>query len=43
MPDATYAVVTTYDGVCPQLLLDGDPERARAWLRQLLTALLGGG
>ncbi|MEU5364108.1 TetR/AcrR family transcriptional regulator [Streptomyces sp. NPDC005925] len=42
---AAHAVVAAYDGVTVQLLLDKDVERARAWLRQLLTALLtdGGG
>ncbi|GGM07327.1 TetR family transcriptional regulator [Streptomyces fumigatiscleroticus] len=45
-PDgAARAVVAAYDGVATQLLLDRDVEHARAWLRQLLTALLtdGGG
>lgn len=45
-PDsAAHAVVAAYDGVTTQLLLDKDVEGARAWLRQLLTALLtdGGG
>ncbi|GAT83430.1 putative TetR family transcriptional regulator [Streptomyces sp. F-3] len=45
-PDgAARAVVAAYDGVTTQLLLDKDVEGARAWLRQLLTALLtdGGG
>ncbi|CAL9318131.1 TetR/AcrR family transcriptional regulator [Streptomyces sp. R02] len=40
---AAHAVVAAYDGVTTQLLLDRDVERARAWLRQLLTALLTGG
>lgn len=42
---AAHAVVAAYDGVTTQLLLDKDVEGARAWLRQLLTALLtdGGG
>ncbi|MXM66063.1 TetR family transcriptional regulator [Streptomyces sp. HUCO-GS316] len=42
---AAHAVVAAYDGVTTQLLLDRDVERARAWLKQLLTALLteGGG
>ncbi|KAB1148040.1 helix-turn-helix transcriptional regulator [Streptomyces luteolifulvus] len=42
---AAHAVVAAYDGVTTQLLLDQDVERARAWLKQLLTALLtdGGG
>ncbi|KES04003.1 TetR family transcriptional regulator [Streptomyces toyocaensis] len=38
--DAAHAVVAAYDGVTTQLLLDRDAEGARAWLRQLLTALL---
>ncbi|MEV3908301.1 TetR/AcrR family transcriptional regulator [Streptomyces canus] len=38
--DAAHAVVAAYDGVTVQLLLDGDLERARVWLKQLLTALL---
>ncbi|UXY25802.1 TetR/AcrR family transcriptional regulator [Streptomyces sp. HUAS TT20] len=37
---AAHAVVAAYDGVTTQLLLDRDVETARAWLRQLLTALL---
>ncbi|MEV0185040.1 TetR/AcrR family transcriptional regulator [Streptomyces sp. NPDC050625] len=37
---AAQAVVAAYDGVTTQLLLDRDVETARAWLRQLLTALL---
>jgi len=40
---SAHAVVAAYDGVTVQLLLDGDLERARAWLRQLLTALLTDG
>ena len=40
---AAYAVVAAYDGVTTQLLLDKDVERARAWLKQLLTALLTDG
>lgn len=40
--DAAHAVVAAYDGVTTQLLLDRDAESARAWLRQLLTALLTG-
>ncbi|MFF7051340.1 TetR/AcrR family transcriptional regulator [Streptomyces griseorubiginosus] len=40
---AAHAVVAAYDGVTVQLLLDGDLERARVWLRQLLTALLTDG
>ncbi|HZF93187.1 TetR/AcrR family transcriptional regulator [Streptomyces sp.] len=42
---AAHAVVAAYDGVTTQLLLDKDVEGARAWLEQLLTALLtdGGG
>lgn len=40
---AAHAVVAAYDGVTVQLLLDGDLERARAWLKQLLTALLTDG
>ncbi|MEU1264756.1 TetR family transcriptional regulator [Streptomyces cellulosae] len=39
---AAHAVVAAYDGVTTQLLLDRDTERARAWLKQLLTALLTG-
>ncbi|ALV48696.1 TetR/AcrR family transcriptional regulator [Streptomyces althioticus] len=39
---AARAVVAAYDGVTTQLLLDRDVERARVWLRQLLTALLTG-
>ncbi|MFG3103908.1 TetR/AcrR family transcriptional regulator [Streptomyces sp. NPDC048182] len=38
--DAAHAVVAAYDGVTVQLLLDQDAGRARAWLRQLLGALL---
>ncbi|MEU7059504.1 TetR/AcrR family transcriptional regulator [Streptomyces sp. NPDC046197] len=41
--DAARAVVAAYDGVTTQLLLDKDVEAARAWLRQLLTALLTDG
>ncbi|MEU0969158.1 TetR/AcrR family transcriptional regulator [Streptomyces sp. NPDC005917] len=37
---AAHAVVAAYDGVTTQLLLDKDVDRARAWLKQLLTALL---
>ncbi|KOV64224.1 TetR/AcrR family transcriptional regulator [Streptomyces sp. MMG1121] len=37
---AAHAVVAAYDGVTTQLLLDKDVEAARAWLKQLLTALL---
>nr|WP_078886432.1 MULTISPECIES: TetR/AcrR family transcriptional regulator [Streptomyces] len=40
---AAHAVVAAYDGVTTQLLLDKDVEAARAWLRQLLTALLTDG
>lgn len=40
---AAHAVVAAYDGVTVQLLLDRDLERARAWLKQLLTALLTDG
>lgn len=42
---AAHAVVAAYDGVTTQLLLDRDVTAARAWLAQLLTALLtdGGG
>ncbi|MEU4041758.1 TetR/AcrR family transcriptional regulator [Streptomyces antibioticus] len=40
---AAYAVVAAYDGVTTQLLLDKDVARARAWLKQLLTALLTDG
>jgi AcrR family transcriptional regulator len=39
-PAAAHAVVAAYDGVTVQLLLDGDLPAARAWLTQLLTALL---
>ncbi|MFE9172180.1 TetR/AcrR family transcriptional regulator [Streptomyces kebangsaanensis] len=43
-PDsAAHAVVAAYDGVTTQLLLDKDVEGARAWLGQLLTALLTDG
>ncbi|GGV04892.1 TetR family transcriptional regulator [Streptomyces filipinensis] len=40
---AAHAVVAAYDGVTVQLLLDKDVEAARAWLKQLLTALLTDG
>lgn len=40
---AAHAVVAAYDGVTTQLLLDGDVEHARVWLKQLLTALLTDG
>ncbi|MBC9730303.1 TetR/AcrR family transcriptional regulator [Streptomyces sp. TRM68367] len=40
---ASRAVVAAYDGVTIQLLLDRDVEHARAWLGQLLTALLTDG
>jgi AcrR family transcriptional regulator len=40
VPAAAHAVVAAYDGVTVQLLLDGDLVAARAWLTQLLTALL---
>lgn len=40
---AAHAVVAAYDGVTVQLLLDRDLERARVWLKQLLTALLTDG
>ncbi|MGW2490953.1 TetR/AcrR family transcriptional regulator [Streptomyces sp. NPDC001606] len=40
---AAHAVVAAYDGVTVQLLLDRDVEAARAWLKQLLTALLTDG
>ncbi|MGC0333928.1 AcrR family transcriptional regulator [Streptomyces sp. SAI-170] len=40
---AAHAVVAAYDGVTVQLLLDKDVDGARAWLRQLLTALLTDG
>ncbi|MEU4237684.1 helix-turn-helix domain-containing protein [Actinoplanes sp. NPDC026619] len=40
VPAAAHAVVAAYDGVTVQLLLDGDMAAARAWLTQLLTALL---
>jgi AcrR family transcriptional regulator len=40
-PDAAArAVIAVYDGVTVQLLLDGDTAAARAWLKELLTALL---
>ncbi|PWG11457.1 TetR family transcriptional regulator [Streptomyces sp. V2] len=42
-PAAARAVIAAYDGVTTQLLLDKDVERARAWLKQLLTALLTDG
>jgi AcrR family transcriptional regulator len=40
---AAHAVIAAYDGVTVQLLLDADLERARVWLKQLLTALLTDG
>ncbi|MEG8275085.1 TetR/AcrR family transcriptional regulator [Streptomyces sp. AHA2] len=40
---AAHAVVAAYDGVTVQLLLDRDAGHARAWLKQLLTALLTDG
>ncbi|CAL9355264.1 TetR/AcrR family transcriptional regulator [Streptomyces sp. enrichment culture] len=40
---AAHAVVAAYDGVTTQLLLDKDVAHARAWLGQLLTALLTDG
>ncbi|WP_436983160.1 TetR/AcrR family transcriptional regulator [Streptomyces sp. enrichment culture] len=40
---AAHAVVAAYDGVTTQLLLDRDADHARAWLKQLLTALLTDG
>ncbi|WP_212846822.1 TetR/AcrR family transcriptional regulator [Actinoplanes ianthinogenes] len=40
VPAAARAVIAAYDGVTVQLLLDGDTDAARAWLTQLLTALL---
>ncbi|MEU3276567.1 TetR/AcrR family transcriptional regulator [Streptomyces antibioticus] len=40
---AAHAVVAAYDGVTTQLLLDRDVAHARAWLKQLLTALLTDG
>ncbi|MEU4152674.1 TetR/AcrR family transcriptional regulator [Streptomyces sp. NPDC026659] len=40
---AAHAVVAAYDGVTTQLLLDKDVPAARAWLKQLLTALLTDG
>jgi len=40
VPAAAHAVVAAYDGVTVQLLLDGDLPAARAWLTDLLTALL---
>lgn len=39
---AAHAVIAAYDGVTTRLLLDRDVAGARAWLRQLLTALLTG-
>jgi AcrR family transcriptional regulator len=38
--DAARAAIAAYDGVTVQLLLDADLPAARAWMRQLLTALL---
>ncbi|MEH0580882.1 MULTISPECIES: TetR/AcrR family transcriptional regulator [Streptomyces] len=40
---AAHAVIAAYDGVTVQLLLDKDADGARAWLKQLLTALLTDG
>jgi AcrR family transcriptional regulator len=40
---AAHAVVAAYDGVTTRLLLDKDVDGARAWLKQLLTALLTDG
>src|SRR5690606_39434147 len=40
---AAHAVVAAYDGVTTRLLLDRDAAGARAWLKQLLTALLTDG
>ncbi|WIM92710.1 TetR/AcrR family transcriptional regulator [Actinoplanes oblitus] len=40
VPGAARAVIAAYDGVTVQLLLDADTDAARAWLTQLLTALL---
>ena len=40
---AARAVGAAYDGVTTQLLLDKDVNSARAWLKQLLTALLTDG
>ncbi|MFE9775218.1 TetR/AcrR family transcriptional regulator [Streptomyces sp. NPDC005931] len=40
---AAHAVIAAYDGVTTQLLLDRDVGHARAWLKQLLTALLTDG
>ena len=40
IPAAARAVVAAYDGVTVQLLVDDDLPAARAWLTQLLTALL---
>ncbi|MFF5159496.1 TetR/AcrR family transcriptional regulator [Streptomyces sp. NPDC000348] len=39
---AAHAVIAAYDGVTTRLLLDRDVAGARAWLKQLLTALLIG-
>ncbi|CAL9358094.1 TetR family transcriptional regulator [Streptomyces sp. DH-12] len=39
---AAHAVIAAYDGVTVRLLLDRDVERARVWLKHLLTALLTG-
>ena len=39
---ATLLAVAAYDGVTTRLLLDRDVAGARAWLKQLLTALLTG-
>ena len=39
---AAHAVIAAYDGVTTRLLLDRDVAGARAWLKQLLTALLTG-
>jgi len=38
--DLARAVIAVHDGVMTQLLIDSDPEAARAWLTDLLTALL---
>jgi AcrR family transcriptional regulator len=40
IPNAARAVVSAYDAVTIQLLLDGDQQAARTWLTRLLTALL---
>ena len=40
---AAHAVVAAYDGVTVQLLLDKAVDRARPWLKPLLTALLTDG